>query len=305
MAIDEILPILCCPDCGADLAEKAGGLSCSSCESRFEVRDSVPLLYPRTMDRSHLREEEHLAETMRTWADSGENPFSQGQWHRSREEFWHLVRSVLKPPPGMVVNVGCGSDTHFRELEEAGYRVVNFDLVVGWLNPVRGMTGAETYVAGDMMRLPFRKGSFDGVLSLDVIHHEYRAVPDLLRSFADLLKPGGTLVLADPNAWGFYQLPKSLLLPKPFYRFLRSAYHRFKGSSHRPADYEFPTSVGKTKKILGGLGFSEIHVRENDAYPAIGPLRYRFYRLFAGSAFVRRYHNYHYMLWARKEGTPG
>jgi SAM-dependent methyltransferase len=50
---------------------------------------------------------------------------------------------------------------------------------------------------GDVTALPFANGSFDSILSLDVLEHvpEYRAA---LREFARVLRPGGTLVLSVP-----------------------------------------------------------------------------------------------------------
>ena len=43
--LDEILPLLCCPGCGADLARTAAGLACSGCGHRFDVTDGIPLLF--------------------------------------------------------------------------------------------------------------------------------------------------------------------------------------------------------------------------------------------------------------------
>lgn len=119
--------------------------------------------------------------------------------------------------------------------------------------------------------LPFKHRAFDYVVSIDVIHHECTRLDRVLASFRDLLKPGGMLFLEDPNAWGMFQLHKSILMPRSVYRYLRSAYHRLKKSEHRPADYEFPTNVWQVTAMLRKLGFEQITLYPHVAYPSIGP----------------------------------
>ena len=87
---------------------------------------------------------------------------------------------------------------------------INFDLVYKMLSSLKDEYGAKFCVAGDINRLPFKKASFDYVISIDVIHHENENLKSLIKSFADLLKVGGTLFLEDPNAWGMFQAPKSI-----------------------------------------------------------------------------------------------
>ena len=129
-----------------------------------------------------------------------------------------------------------------------------------------------------------------------MIHHESDNLKSLIKSFADLLKPGGSIFLEDPNAWGMFQAPKSILLPKLFYRIMRSKYHKLKQSSHRPADYEFPTNVWKIKGILRNLGFTDIVLYPNKSYPCISPKAFQLYNLFSGIEYIKKYHSYHYMI---------
>jgi SAM-dependent methyltransferase len=198
------------------------------------------------------------------------------------------------------VNIGCGYDGRFREFERAGSIFVNFDIVYDMLYSLRADFGATCCVAGDLNRLPFKKEAFDYVICIDVIHHESDRLSILLESLVSLLKKGGSLFLEDLNSWGMFQFPKSVLLPKPLHRILRSAYHNIRRSSHKPADYEFATSVWSVKKILKRLGFSHIIFHENTAYPNIGPVSFRAYEFLSRFGWFRKYHNYHYMLVATK-----
>jgi len=296
----KLIQFLACPDCGGELSELRNCLQCASCFTEYEIRNGIPLLYSKKMDFAHMREEENLAGMMKSPRLNAKERFSAHQWDISKREFWSIVHRFAPPSPQAYINIGCGFDDRFRDLELQGNTFINFDMIYDMLFDLQQRAGAKSCVAGDLNNLPFKKGTFDYVVSIDVIHHENENLPQLLQSFRDLLKPGGRQFLEDPNAWGLFQMSKSIFLPKPLYRFLRSQYHRLKRSEHRPADYEFPTNVWRVMSILKQLGFHEIVVYPHTAYPSIGESSYRFYKLFSRFDFVRRYHNYHYMLSAAR-----
>jgi SAM-dependent methyltransferase len=234
--------------------------------------------------------------------------FDALQWSLAKQEFWSMVRQCVQGPPRSFVNLGCGSDPNFSEFQQQGYTFVNFDMVYEMLYTLQSEWGARACVAGTIASLPFRRNSFDYVVCIDVLHHESDKVGALLEAFRELLKPGGLLFLRDPNAWGVFQMAKSVFLPRPVYRGLRSAYHRIRHSTHRPADYEFPTSVWRIRTTLERLGYRSIRVFANNAYPCISEASFRLWRLFRRAEYVRKYCNYHYTLsasapWA--DDAPG
>jgi uncharacterized protein len=49
----DLLSILCCPACHADLEydEKAGTLTCHACRLRFRVIDDIPVMLPDQAER--------------------------------------------------------------------------------------------------------------------------------------------------------------------------------------------------------------------------------------------------------------
>ncbi len=296
----ELIQFLACPACKGALSEVEGVLQCAGCDREYEVRDGIPLLYPDTLDMGHLRQEQALAEMMKKPPLSRKERFSSSQWEESKREFWAMVRRHIKPSPASLVNIGCGYDASFSQFQQEGYGFINFDIVYDMLRSLRQNHGARLCVVGDLNRLPFKKNSFDCVVSIDVIHHESRKLSALLASLADLIKPGGSMFLEDLNVWGMFQCPKTLFLPKPLHRVLRSTYHRLRHSSRKPADYEYPTSFWHVKRILRQLGFSRIKVHPNGAYPNIGPVSFRVYEYLNRLAWFRKYHNYHYMLSAAK-----
>ncbi|MFH0798833.1 MAG: methyltransferase domain-containing protein [Pseudomonadota bacterium] len=299
----ELIDFLACPDCHGDILSAETHLICCHCRRKYNIEKGIPVLYPMTIDIDHLKEEEKLASLMQQPPSSRKDRFQASQWNLSKQEFWEVVRKNIAPPPRSIVNLGCGYDSHFEHFEQEGYMFVNFDIVRTMLDKLNKDYGARSCVAGDINRAPFKKNVFDYVVSIDLIHHEIKNLFKLIESFRDLLKPGGLLFLEDPNAWGLFQMAKSIMLPQPLYKFLRSSFHGLRHSTHRPADYEFPTSVWRVKSILRDHGFSNITVYSHSAYPCIGEVGYRIFKELGRVQWVRKYHNYHYMLSAEK--TPG
>jgi uncharacterized protein YbaR (Trm112 family) len=50
MIPQDLLQIICCPDCKGELVynESAATLTCASCKNVFEVIDGVPILLPKS-----------------------------------------------------------------------------------------------------------------------------------------------------------------------------------------------------------------------------------------------------------------
>lgn len=291
-----LLELLACPQCRRELAASDAQLVCRGCGRLYELDNGIPVLLPDSCDQEHLREEESLARMMREKHALPEMRFNLDQWDRSKVDFWKMVRSNISGPARRIANLGCGYDANFAALVAEGHVFVNFDIVRDMLRGLQTRCPAGHYVNGDLGSLPFTRAAFDYVISIDVIHHECENLPGVFASFRDLLKPGGTLFLEDPNAFGMFQMAKSILLPRPLYRYLRSTYHRLRRSEHRPADYEFPTNVWKVKRLLQEAGFEQIRFYPQNAYPTISRTSYEIYNWFGRSTYVRTYHNYHYML---------
>lgn len=95
-----------------------------------------------------------------------------------------------------VLEAGCGTGYQSWRLgREYGWKMYPMDL--GWdgLKYARGMA-LERLAQADTRALPFPSGSFDMVLSLDVIVHLQRGDEQgALRELARVLKPGGVLIL--------------------------------------------------------------------------------------------------------------
>lgn len=95
-----------------------------------------------------------------------------------------------------ILDYGCGSGSHVRQLKAAGHDIVGVDPY---------MNGAQ--IRNDKRALPFRDNTFDVVLSLSALEHCFE-IDDYYRESARVLKPGGILWATFPHRWVPYDTHK-------------------------------------------------------------------------------------------------
>jgi glycosyltransferase involved in cell wall biosynthesis/SAM-dependent methyltransferase len=114
------------------------------------------------------------------------------------------VLARMRPVRGLVLDAGCGPNpaVSLGMAAEGAKTVVSLD--IGWGTVRVALTAARRAgsrllgVVGDVERLPFRAGAFDGVVCDDTIEH----LPDDATGVAELArvaKAAATVVLATPN----------------------------------------------------------------------------------------------------------
>jgi len=122
------------------------------------------------------------------------------------------VLARLRPRPGeRILDAGCGVGRLSSHLLQRGAQVWALDFAHRRLQFLRDQAPAQAYnrrlhlLQGDVTCLPFAPASFDAIACMQVLEHipEADARRALLTRFAQLLRPGGRLVLTVYN----YHLP--------------------------------------------------------------------------------------------------
>lgn len=159
---------------------------------------------------------------LEVWTDWGDTPApvrSYAVQYASRRQATLAAIMRTSPPPGLVLDIAGGSGNFTATLARLGYRVVWNDLRGELAEYVRRKQPADAdvdYVAGNIFEIGgTHVGRYDAVIALEVIEHV--AHPDrFVANAAQLLKPGGKLVLSTPNGGYFNNgLPRFSDHPDP------------------------------------------------------------------------------------------
>jgi len=112
-----------------------------------------------------------------------------------------------------ILDVGCGPGPDLETFAGRGYDATGLDLTPSFLRAARDQVHDAALARGDMRRLPFEAGSFDGVWSSASLLHVPRAdAAAALREFRRVLAGGGVAFVSvkrgetpgsDPNGRHF------------------------------------------------------------------------------------------------------
>jgi SAM-dependent methyltransferase len=112
-----------------------------------------------------------------------------------REVLDSVVQEIAREES--VLDLGCGPGQVGQYLAQRGLRMVGMDLAFQMLLMARRRTGNRCLACGDMRSIPFRTGSFSGVVAFYSVHHLPRpALRTALAEIRRILKPTGLFVVA-------------------------------------------------------------------------------------------------------------
>lgn len=112
-----------------------------------------------------------------------------------------LVRRYL-PPPGPLLDLGCGAGRAVLALLESGYRVTGLDLSLPMLHAGRSLAADANFSGANLLALPLADASFAGAfMFFGALQHiegrmqRRRALAEMAR----VVQPGGRLLLGLDN----------------------------------------------------------------------------------------------------------
>lgn len=142
---------------------------------------------------------------------------------------------------GRYLDAACGMGLSTRALKIAAERQgMTIDVAANDINRravelAKGSLPGVSFVQADINQMPFADGVFDGILIINVLYLISDPLP-VLRGFANMLKPGGTLVMANPS-----QKAKNGIVRQVVKNELKLYAESLKGSS----------SIGRAFKVFG------------------------------------------------------
>jgi SAM-dependent methyltransferase len=106
-----------------------------------------------------------------------------------------------------VLDLACGNGRWLDRFDPADY--TGLDLNTAMLDEARRRHFGARFVQGDMTKLPFADGAFDGVISMfgAMGHLPPAGQEAMVREAARVLAPGGAAVFTNGNQWSPFALP--------------------------------------------------------------------------------------------------
>jgi len=239
MEISSLQRILRCPVCNyGNLDKQDEILICDNCNHTFEIKDGVPILTPRPLERYYYID-----------------PYYQESWKKCKKYAWKGLENCLYTTPmlGPVdiadkaekgdmphweyykriyhdeirlknlisffrktcdpskeylvldLGSGLGNDTYKLCLEFSNLTIIGIDLVLWSVIASQQYHANEyperlQYICGDATVLPFQDDSFDIIFSINAYEHAGVA---LFREAYRILKQGGVGMIIGPSAHAY------------------------------------------------------------------------------------------------------
>ena len=148
---------------------------------------------------------------------------------------------------GLVCDIGCGPGHSARYLQDKGIPTCGLDLSGSLLAEAKRLNPDISFVQGNMLALPLANESLGGIVAFySIIHLRRSRLPDALREFQRVLKPGGKLLLAFHGGEGDLHNDRFLGKPASF-------------------DATF-FSGSEVEAVLLQIGFTTVQIQERDPY---------------------------------------
>lgn len=161
--------------------------------------------------------DDHVAKTIAVYDQIAHQYASKLDDYAPRPEQEKFV--ALLPQNATILDAGCGPGRDCEYFVKQGFQLVGVDLSDKLLDIAKQRVPQASFVKQDLRSLDFPPSSFDGIWACASLHHLKRTeVPQVLRSFFQLLKPNGALFILVKEGKGEADIIESLSfgLPRHF-----------------------------------------------------------------------------------------
>ena len=192
---------------------------------------------------------------------------------------WGLLRLWGNRTGKDVLDVGCGFATTSQFIQARGNRVIGIESNAEAVAVAR--TRIADVIEADLQNAP-SLGKFDTIIFADVLEHLAWPV-GILKKYADLLKPEGTIIVSLPNVglwsvrlgllFGRFRYQDSGVLDRTHLRFFtrRSAIEMLRSAGFRPVRRTYNPGLMRpfvplAKRVLGGKEGDPAAILESKPY---------------------------------------
>lgn len=198
MTILSRLPYLICPRCRGSLIQRDQNLACQECGSNYATLGDVPNMLTEELAEfaTEIDVQNRVSEEYERVRYSDEFAARYHQWWAGL-----MIGEVELQPP--VLDNGCGVG-FLLDLLPCEHKV-GIDISSAMAS--KAASRHERIVVGNSQELPFEDNTFGTIFSRSLLHH----LPSPEAGVAEMyrvLKPGGRLVVVDPNDSLMTRLPR-------------------------------------------------------------------------------------------------
>ncbi len=163
------------------------------------------------------------------------------------------------PPSAKILEGGCGRGQYVYALSKNGYETYGVDYAQETVKKINQEFPDLKVSFGDVTKLPFADGEFDGYWSIGVIEHFYEGYGETINEMSRVVKNGGFLFVVFPVLSPFRRLKGVLGL-----------YKNFKGDDFdKKSFYQFALPWREVVKDLDRVGFSLSHLVYTNGFKTV------------------------------------
>ncbi|PJH75101.1 MAG: hypothetical protein CO064_08430 [Anaerolineae bacterium CG_4_9_14_0_8_um_filter_58_9] len=171
-----------CPQCKGQLGVEATALTCPACLRAYPILDGIPDFLADDPAQSRdpvLRSVERIDRMARFYESKWWYPLVlnvYGGWHCTTfAELVDIIRKIMRPVRGLILDVACGPGTYGRRVAAEGNTIYGIDISLGMLRQGAAYAAQEKIANIHFSRnrveaLPFADQTFDAAICSGSLH---------------------------------------------------------------------------------------------------------------------------------------